>query len=76
MDVWTPVQGQILRLISESINSVNSNTVAVMKGRIVGHVPFNLAGPSYLTVVEKRCEQSFCWIWASNTVCLWTKALY
>ena len=44
MDVWTPVQGEILlRLIPESTNSVNSNTVAVMKGRIVGHVPFNLA---------------------------------
>ena len=43
MDVWTSVQGEILRLITESTNSVKSNTVAVMKGQIVGHVPFNLA---------------------------------
>ena len=44
MDVWTPVQDEILRLIPEFINSVDSNAVAVMKeGQIIGHVPFNLA---------------------------------
>ena len=37
------VQDEILRLIPECTNSVDSNTVAVMKGQIVGHVPFNLA---------------------------------
>ena len=44
MDVWTPVQDEILRLIHECTNSVDSNAAAVMKERqIVGHVPFNLA---------------------------------
>ena len=37
------MQDEILRLIPESTNSVDSNAAAVMKGRIVGHVPFNLA---------------------------------
>ena len=44
MDVSTPVQDEILRLIHECTNSVDSNAAAVMKGQIiVGHVPFNLA---------------------------------
>ena len=43
MDVWTPVQDEILRLIHECTNSVDSNAAAVMKGQTVGHVPFNLA---------------------------------
>ena len=39
---WTPVQDEIIRLIHES--TLVYNAVAVMKeGRIVGHVPFNLA---------------------------------
>ena len=38
------VQDEILRLIPEPANSVDRNAVAVMKeGRVVGHVPFNLA---------------------------------
>ena len=38
------MQDEILRLIPEPANSVDRNAVAVMKeGRIVGHVPFNLA---------------------------------
>ena len=40
---WTSMQGEIRRLIHESTNSVDSNAAAVMKGQIVGHVPFNLA---------------------------------
>ena len=43
MDVWTPVQDEILRLIHECTNSVDSNAAAGMKERIIGHVPFNLA---------------------------------
>ena len=36
MDIWTPVEDEMLRLYS--------NSVAVMKeGQIVGHVPFNLS---------------------------------
>ena len=38
------MQDEILRLIPEPANSVDRNAVAVMKeGRVVGHVPFNLA---------------------------------
>ncbi len=44
MDIWTPVEDEILRLIPEPTNSVDRNAVAVMKeGQIVGHVPFNLS---------------------------------
>ena len=44
INIWTPVQDEILRLIPEPANSVDRNAVAVMKeGRVVGHVPFNLA---------------------------------
>ena len=43
IDVWTPVQEEILGLIHESTNSVDNNAAAVMKeGKIVGHFPFNL----------------------------------
>ena len=31
-DVWTPVQDEMLRLIHECTNSVDSNAAAVMKG--------------------------------------------
>ena len=38
------MQEEILRLIPKPANSVDRNAVAVMKeGRVVGHVPFNLA---------------------------------
>ena len=44
MDIWTPVDDEMLRLIPEPTNSVDRNAVAVMKeGQIVGHVPFNLS---------------------------------
>ena len=44
MSIWTPVQYETLRLIPDTANSVDRNAVAVMKeGRVVGHVPFNLA---------------------------------
>ena len=44
MDVWTPVEDEMLRLIPEPSNSVDRNAVAVMKeGQVVGHVPYNLA---------------------------------
>ena len=44
MDVWTPVQDEILRLIPEPSNSVDRNAVALMKeGQVVGHVPYNLS---------------------------------
>ena len=43
MDIWTPGEDEMLRLIPEPTNSVDRNAVTVMnKGHIVGHVPFNL----------------------------------
>ena len=55
MNKWTPVQDEFLRLLPEPANSVDRNTVAVMKGRVVGHVPFNLV-PN----ISQGCEQSSC----------------
>ena len=44
MDIWTPVEDEMLRLIPEPTNSVDGNSVAMMKeGQVVGHVPFNLS---------------------------------
>lgn len=44
MDVWTPVEDEMLRLIPEPSNSVDRNAVAVMKeDQVVGHIPYNLA---------------------------------
>ena len=44
ISIWTPVQDEILRLIPEPANSVDRNAVVVMnEGRVVGHIPFNLA---------------------------------
>ena len=43
MDIWTPVEDEMLRLIPEPTNSVDGNAVAVMKEQVVGHVPFNLS---------------------------------
>ena len=36
MDIWTPVEDEMLRLIP---NSVDRNAVAVMKGQIVAMFP-------------------------------------
>ena len=43
---------EILRLISEPANSVDRNAVAVMKGRVVGHIPFNL--PPIISLFLRR----------------------
>ena len=44
MDIWTPVENEILKLICEPSNSVDRNAVAVMKdGKTVRHVPYNLS---------------------------------
>ena len=44
MDIWTPVEDEMLRLVPEPTNSVDRNAVAVMKeGQIVAHFPFNLS---------------------------------
>ena len=44
MDIWTPVENELLRLIPEPTNSVDRKAVAVLKeDQIVGHIPFNLS---------------------------------
>ena len=59
MNIWTPVQDEILRLIPELANSVDRNAVAVMKeGRVVGHVPFNLA-PIILLFLRRDVNKAF-----------------
>ena len=40
MDVWSPVEDEMLRLIPEPSHSVYRNTVE--EGQVVGHVPYNL----------------------------------
>ena len=53
------MQDEILRLIPEPANSVDINTVAVMKeGQIVGHVPFNLA-PIISLFLRRDVNKSF-----------------
>ena len=41
LDVWTLVEDEMLRLIPQPSNSVDRNTIAVLK--IVCHVPYCLA---------------------------------
>ena len=44
MDVWTPIQGQILLVRREPTNIKDKNAVGVfLEDVIVGHVPHNLA---------------------------------
>ena len=44
MEVWTPVQDEMLILKHEPTNVADRNAVAVFKeDQVVGHVPFNLA---------------------------------
>ena len=44
MDVWDPQVGEVLALEREPHNVVDQLAVSVVRsGRIVGHVPFNLA---------------------------------
>ena len=44
MDVWTPIQGQILLVRRKPTNIKDKNTVGVfLEDVIVGHVPHNLA---------------------------------
>ena len=44
MEVWTPVQDEMLILKREPTNVADRNAVAVFKeDQVVGHVPYNLA---------------------------------
>ena len=59
MNIWTPVQDEILRLIPEPANSVDRNTVAVMKEeQVVSHVPFNLA-PIISLFLRRNVNKAF-----------------
>ena len=54
MELWTPVQDEMLILKREPTNIVDRNAVAVLReDQVVGHVPFNLA-PSISLFFEKR----------------------
>ena len=75
MNKRTPVQDEFLRLIPEPANSVDRNAVAVMKGRVVGHAPFNL-GPIISLFLRRDVNKAFArvtggkvakwrsWLWA------------
>ena len=67
------MQDEILRLIPEPAISVDINAVVVIKGRVVGHVPFNLAPiiSLFLRNVNKAFARvtggkvkSRSWLWA------------
>lgn len=59
MDVWTPVQDEMLILKREPTNVADRNAVAVYKDdQVVGHVPFNLA-PSFSHFLKRDVNKAF-----------------
>ena len=59
MDVWTPVQDEMLILRREPTNISDRNAVAVFKeDQVVGHVPFNLA-PSISLFLKRNINKAF-----------------
>ena len=59
MQVWTPVQGEMLILKREPMNVTDRNAVAVFKEeQVVGHVPFNLA-PSISQFLRREINKAF-----------------
>ena len=42
-DIWIPVQGELLILKREPNNVKDKSAVAIYKGDIVGHVPYNIS---------------------------------
>ena len=70
------MQDEILTLIPEPANSLDRNTVAVLKeGRVVDHVPFNLApiislflrrdeNKTFARVIGGKVAKSRSWLWA------------
>ena len=76
MDIWTPVEDEMLRLIHEPTNSVDGNAVAVMKeGQVVGHVPFNLS-PIISLFLRRDVNKAFARVTGGKVPILWTKALH
>ena len=41
--LWTPTIGQVLQLKREPDNCIDKYAIAIVLGRVVGHVPYNLA---------------------------------
>ena len=59
MEVWTPVQDEMLLLKREPTNVADRNAVAVFKeDQVVGHVPFNLA-PSISLFLKRDINKAF-----------------
>ena len=59
MEVWTPVQDEMLILKREPTNVADRNAVAVFKeDQVVGHVPFNLA-PSISLFLKRDINKAF-----------------
>ena len=59
MEVWTPVQDEMLILKHEPTNVADRNAVAVFKeDQVVGHVPFNLA-PSISLFLKRDINKAF-----------------
>ena len=42
-DIWIPVQGEVLILKREPNNVKDKSAVAIYKGDVVGHVPYNIS---------------------------------
>ena len=59
MEVWTPVQDEMLLLKREPTNVADRNAVAVFKeDQVVGHVPFNLA-PNISLFLKRDINKAF-----------------
>ena len=59
MELWTPVQDEMLILKREPTNVADKNAVAVYKeDQVVGHVPFNLA-PSISLFLKRDIKKAF-----------------
>ena len=59
MDLWTPVQDEMLILKREPTTVADRNAVAVLReDRVVGHTPFNLA-PSISLFLKRDINKAF-----------------
>ena len=58
MDVWTPVQDEMLILRREPTNISDRNAAVLKENQVVGHVPFNLA-PSISLFLRRDINKAF-----------------
>ena len=72
MDVWTPVQDEMLILRREPTNISDRNAAVLKENQVVGHVPFNLA-PSISLFLRRDINKAFAKVAGekSNIICLW-----